>query len=244
MLKNSHCYIQVYRAILPYQNISRKSFVKRKKCIILKQLKMKKLVFGIVATVTFTLITNAQEFEKPQSEILHDTKVSGRVSEKLTGLDASLLEQVKKYLEVERISAADFNTEDVYQEDLKEYGGTVYTVNFKDENIKLGFCVLVDSKSGAIKSSSFVKTTKYTFEHFFVEDASGFKLTKTDKGGVTLTSTYGKKGKGLGQQLIDCINDCYSGHGWISTGLFVATLFEPWVGGGVAYHCYCQVFGM
>lgn len=43
MLKKSHCYVQVYRAILPYQNISRKSFVKRKKCIILKTIKNEKI---------------------------------------------------------------------------------------------------------------------------------------------------------------------------------------------------------
>ncbi len=30
MLKKSHCYIQVYRAILPYQNISRKVLLKEK----------------------------------------------------------------------------------------------------------------------------------------------------------------------------------------------------------------------
>jgi len=61
MLKKSHCYIQVYRAILPYQNISRKSFVKRKKCIILKQLKMKKLIFGLIAIVVFGFVGNAQK---------------------------------------------------------------------------------------------------------------------------------------------------------------------------------------
>lgn len=203
---------------------------------------MKKIIFGLIVTVTFGFVSNAQTFEKPQLEIIHDTELSRLISEKLLNLDSSSLLQAQKYLEVEKISPENFNTEEVYKEELKEFEKTVYTVNLNEDKFKFGFCVIVDDKTNLILNSSFVKITTKTIEHFFIEDVEGFKLTKTDKESVILKSTYGKKG--LGQQLIDCINDAYSNHGWYSTALFIGTLFEPWVGGGVAYLCYCHVFGM
>ena len=54
-------------------------------------------------------------------------------------------------------------------------------ITFGDD-VKIGYCIMV-SKDNKVLSSSFVKTTRSTFEHFFIEENSGFKLTKNEKGG-------------------------------------------------------------
>lgn len=214
---------------------------------------MKKLLFGLFSLVLiFSSLEGIAQDEAPKSQIVYSDEIGQLITDNLHSINDEVFSQVKEFFKTENINLVDFNTKEIYQQILDLKDKTVYTINYSNDelgdDVKIGYCIMV-SKDNKVLSSSFVKTTRSTFEHFFIEENSGFKLTKNEKGGVELSGTYEKipqaeAKKSLGQQMIDCINDAYSNHGWYSFGLFVGSLIEPGVGGVVAYHCYCQTFGM
>jgi hypothetical protein len=74
--------------------------------------------------------------------------------------------------------------------------------------------------------------TYYTLNYYPVgNEPFSVKINKFD--GTLVKQTT----KSAGQRTMDCINDAYSNHGWVSVFLTIETAFIPWTGVAIAAAC-------
>ena len=175
---------------------------------------MKKLVFGLIATVMLSLFstkTSAQNFTSREVK------------------DQQELDLISSYVSKFGDFNKEFNFNDikiVSQENQPEIESII--INSYDFNIKnsINKAITFTSIKGVYGKVYYMKTTVYDnskniIEYSDLENQLVISINvDKDKNLVTVNSV-GKRG--CGQAVADCITDAYSNHGWISAWAFVQT---------------------
>ncbi|PTB96466.1 hypothetical protein C9994_07280 [Marivirga lumbricoides] len=140
-----------------------------------------------------------------------------------------------------------FNTNDLYLV-VDENGNEIILANevgFDETDEDNYGLAAVYSDDGDLEANLIIKTIRLS-EKVYQIDYLTTSLTllysvKIDNENEVLSTLYKLETKNsriaCGQDTMDCINDAYTNHGWISVGLWVQSLFLPVTGAAIAGAC-------
>jgi hypothetical protein len=136
-----------------------------------------------------------------------------------------------------------YNTKDVYEMVLSGSSQKLYFIlqaGFdKNNNSNYGLFNAMD-KNGCFGKPLIIQTKKENKNNIisYFDDSNKCLISlklKSDTKEVEVTTL--KSANGTGQKTIDCINDAYTNHGWISVWAFVQSVFIPQTAVLIAADC-------
>lgn len=133
-----------------------------------------------------------------------------------------------------------FDTDNIFEVGLSESDPKVLIANqvgFDECNdSNFGFTIAIDDngnlgQSAIIKTESVDEQTKII--NYYNDNYTLMLSLKLDVNTESIEILY----KSIGQDVMDCIEDAYTNHGWISVGLFIETAFIPETAAAIAAAC-------
>ena len=185
---------------------------------------MKKLLFGLIATVMFGFVGSAQS----KVRTITDSKEIIKIKDYLTG-------------------TGDFNPynldkiELVYQEGKSELDCIL--INSKDYDPKkpINKAVTIGYPNQTLGTVYFVRTNTQNNSSNLVDyyDSSNrlFYTANIDKDKELVTTVYTNKSSGCADAVLGCIEDAYTGHGWVSVWAVVQSAVLPQTTVAIAAAC-------
>ena len=187
---------------------------------------MKKLVFGLIATVLFAFNGNAQDLSYESRKVNNDKE----------------MENILTFLKGMKISQEDYNLDDFkiisHKSDPTIELIVVNTAKFNSKN-ETNIALTISYVNEEFGNVIYVKTnssekSKIGFEYFDLNNSLIYSASLDVENGLTNTIFTNR---GCGQAVADCIGDAYSHHGWVSVWAWVQSAFIPETVAAIALSC-------